>query len=451
MNAQTAIKADEFLAPDRYERAVAHALSVAKAEGATSAEAGVSAATGLSVTVRLGELETIEHHRDKELVVTVYRGQQKGSSVTSDTSPAAIAASVKAACNIARHTSADEYAGLADPENLAGEVPDLELDFPWDLTVEEAIDVARHCEQAGRDTDPRINNSDGSTVTTQRSQYVYGNSHGFVGSYATTRHGISCTLIAADDTGMQRDYWYTTTRDNNDLEPAAKVGVKAAHRTVDRLGARRIKTCQTPVIFAAEVAKTLLGHLVSAVQGPSLYRKASFLLDRLGQQIFPEFVHIYEQPFLKKALGSAPFDGEGVATQQRDLVHGGRLEGYVLDSYAARKLGLKTTGNAGGIHNLSIDPQVDNLEALLKMMSSGLLVTELMGMGVNIVTGDYSRGASGYWVEDGCIQYPVEEITVAGNLAEIFRQLVAVGGDIDMRGNIRSGSLLIESMTVAGD
>jgi PmbA protein len=451
MKARTAVKADDFLVPEKYEHAVAHALEIARAEGATGAEASVSAATGLSVTVRLGELETIEHHRDKELVVTVYHGKQKGSSVTSDTSPAAITTSVKAACNIARHTGADEFSGLADPKTLATEVPDLDLDFPWNLTVEEAIETARHCEQAGRDTDQRINNSDGATVTSQRGQYVYGNSHGFVGSYATTRHGISCTLIAADKTGMQRDYWYTTARDRNDLEPAAGVGVTAAHRTVDRLGARQIKTCQTPVIFAAQTAKTLLGHLVSAVQGPSLYRKASFLLDRLGHQVFPEFVHIHEQPFLKKALGSAPFDGEGVATQQRDLVRNGRLEGYVLDSYAARKLGMKTTGNAGGVHNLSIDPQVDDLETLLKSMGTGLLVTELMGMGVNIVTGDYSRGASGFWVEDGRIQYPVEEITVAGNLAEIFRRLVAVGGDIDTRGNIRCGSLLIESMTVAGD
>jgi len=451
MKAHTAIKADDFLVPEKYEHAVAQALEIARAEGATGAEAGISAATGLSVTVRLGDLETIEHHRDKELVVTVYHGQQKGSSVTSDTSPAAIAASVKAACNIARYTGADEFSGLADPETLATEVPDLELNFPWDLTVEEAIDTARQCEQAGRDTDPRINNSDGATVTTQRGQYVYGNSHGFVGSYATTRHGMSCTLIAADETGMQRDYWYTTARDKNDLESTASVGVTAAHRTVDRLGARRIKTCQAAVVFAAQTAKTLLGHLVSAVQGPSLYRKASFLLDRLGHQVFPEFVHIHEQPFLKKALGSAPFDGEGVATQQRDLVRNGRLEGYVLDSYAARKLGMKTTGNAGGVHNLSIDPQVGDLETLLKTMGTGLLVTELMGMGVNIVTGDYSRGASGFWVEDGCIQYPVEEITVAGNLADIFRRLVAVGGDVDTRGNIRCGSLLIESMTVAGD
>lgn len=432
------------------EAVVAAILDEAKRQGASAAEAGVSAESGLSVTVRLGEVETVEHNRDKGLGVTVYFGHRKGSASTSDYSAHAIADTVRAACDIAKYTAEDECAGLADPALMAASIPDLDLYHPWDLTAERAIELAQECEAAARATDARITNSEGASVGSHSGYRVYGNSHGFIGAYPSSRHSVSCAVIAEDGHGMQRDYWYSVARDAADLENVRKVGARAGERAVRRLGGQKLSTRQAPVIFVADLAGGLFSQFVRAIRGESLYRKSSFLLDSLGQRVFPEFLRIHEQPHLKKALGSAPFDSEGVATRSRDLVAAGVLQGYVLDSYAARKLGMQTTGNAGGVHNLTIDPGGDDFNALLKRMDSGLLVTELMGMGVNIVTGDYSRGAAGFWVERGEIQHPVEEITVAGNLRDMFRQVVAVANDVDLRGNVRTGSVLVENMTIGG-
>jgi PmbA protein len=434
----------------RLQGVVAEILAEARGQGASAAEAGVSLETGLSVTVRLGEVETLEYHRDRGLGVTVYFGQRRGSASTSDLSTAAVRETVRAACGIARYTAEDACAGLAEPECMATEVPDLDLFHPWDLGAEHAIELARASEAAGR-SDPRITNSEGASVASYRGLRMYGNSHGFLGGYPTTRHSISCTLVGQQDGSMQRDYWYTTGRAPDMLEEAEAVGRRAAERTLRRLGARRIATQRAPVLFLPEMARSLLGHLVSAIRGGALYRKASFLLDQLGKPVFPEFVRIHEQPHLPRALGSAPFDHEGVATRPRDLVQGGRLAGYVLDSYSARKLGMRTTGNAGGVHNLTLEPGEHDLAGLLREMGTGLVIAELLGRGVSTVTGDYSRGAAGFWVEGGEIRYPVEEITIAGNLREMFRRLAAVGQDVDARSNIRTGSLLLEEMMIAGE
>lgn len=434
----------------RLEALVREILAEAQVQGASAAEAGVSFDVGLSVTVRLGEVETLEYHRARGLGVTVYFGQRKGSASTSDISPAAVRETVRAACGIARYTAEDACAGLADPERLAREIPDLELDHPWNITAERAIELARECEDTARAADARITNSEGASVATHRSLRVYGNSNGFIGGYPSTRHSISCTVVARQGDRMQRDYWYSVAREPAALESPAAVGRRAAERTVRRLGGRKLATCKAPVLFVPELARGLLGHFVGAIRGASLYRKASFLLDHLGKQVFPPYLRIHEQPHLKRALGSAPFDNEGVATQARDVVRDGRLEGYVLDSYAARRLGMQTTGNAGGVHNLTVEPGTLDFSGLLREMGTGLLVTELMGQGVSIVTGDYSRGAAGFWVENGEIRYPVEEITIAGNLRDMFRQVVAVGNDVDTRSSIRTGSWLVESMTIAG-
>ncbi len=432
------------------EAVVAAILDQAQRQGASAAEAGVSAEDGLSVTVRLGEVETVEHNCDKGLGVTVYFGQRKGSASTSDYSARAIEETVRAACDIAKYTAADEYAGLADAALMAKTIPDLDLYYAWELPAERAIELAQECEAAARAVDKRITNSEGATVSSHSGYRVYGNSHGFVGAYPSSRHSVSCAVIAEDGHGMQRDYWYTVARDGRDLENVRKVGVRAGERTVRRLGGQRLSTRQAPVVFAPEMAAGLFSQFIRAIRGESLYRKSSFLLDSLGQAVFPAFIRIHEQPHLKKALGSAPFDSEGVATRARDIVSAGVVQGYVLDSYAARKLAMQTTANAGGVHNLSIEPGGDDFAALLRRMDTGLLVTEMMGMGVNIVTGDYSRGAAGFWVERGEIQYPVEEITVAGNLREMFRRIVAVANDVDLRSNVRTGSLLIENMTIGG-
>jgi len=432
------------------ESLVAYALEVASELGATAAEAAVNCTSALSVTVRLGEVDTLEQQRDRGLGVTVYFDQCKGSASTSDWKREAVADTVRAACDIARHTGADPYSGLADPEQLAKEVPDLDLFYPWPLSAEQAIELATACETAALNQDQRIRNSEGASVSSTRGQAVYGNSNGFCGGYPTTRHAISCSVIAQDDGGMQRDYWFSSARDQADLETVDTVGRQAAERAVRRLNGRRLSTCQVPVLFAPEMARGLFGHFISAIRGGALYRKSSFLVDQLGQQIFPDFLRIHEQPHLPKALGSAPFDSEGVATHERDLVKQGVLQGYVLDSYSARRLGMQTTGNAGGIHNVSVDSGTLGLTELLRQMDTGLMVTHLMGQGINLVTGDYSRGAAGFWVEGGEIRYPVEEITIAGNLREMFSNIVAVGNDVDSRGNIRCGSLLLEQMTVAG-
>jgi PmbA protein len=435
----------------RLENLVALALDEAAAQGASAAEIGLSQDSGLSVGVRLGEVETIEHHRSQGLGITVYFGQRKGSASTTDLGAKALRESVAAACRIARFAAEDEYAGLPEAGMLATHFPDLALYHPWALTPEEGIRYALTCERAALTHDAAITNSDGASINTFSGYRVLGNSLGFLHGFASSRHSLSCSVIGQRGDSMQRDDWWTVARSKEGLEPAEAVGVKAAERTVQRLGACSLTTRLCPVVFAADLAGGFFGHFIAAIRGGNLYRKTSFLLDSLGQQIFPDFLHIHEQPYIPGALGSAAFDGEGVQTRAHDLILGGVLQSYVLSTYSARKLGMTTTGNAGGVHNLTIDPGNQDLAGLLKTMNTGLLVTELMGQGINLVTGDYSRGAAGFWVENGVIQYPVEEITIAGNLRDMFMNVVAVGNDVDKRGGTWSGSVLVEQMTVAGN
>jgi len=429
------------------------ALEEARRQGASQYEVDVSLSQGLGTTVRLGEVDTIEYQRDRGLAVTVYFGKRKGSASTADLGREAVRATVEKACAIARYTAEDPYAGLLEPEYMAREIPDLDLDHPWGLAAEDAIEIARRCEQAGRGIDPRITNSEGASVSSQRHTGVYGNSLGFLAGFSGTSHSLSCSLIAQQSELMQRDYWYSTARDPVELEDAAAVGATAGRRAVARLGARKLSTRKAPVIFSPDMARGLYRHFIGAIRGPSQYRKASFLLNAAGEQIFPTFVQMHERPHIPKGLASAAFDDEGGATRDRDLIESGILQGYVLGSYSARRLGLKPTGNAGGVHNLVVQASGDSpgYDALLRRMGSGLLVTELMGQGVNGVTGDYSRGASGFWIEDGAVAYPVHEITIAGNLRDIYRNIVAVGSDFDARGSIRCGSVLIGEMTIAGE
>jgi PmbA protein len=440
------------------QEVVASALSNARASGASHAEADASLQRGLTVTVRLGEVDTIEYHRDRGLSLTVYFGKAKGSASTADLRPAAVREIVLKASAIARHTAADECSGLADPEALAREVPDLDLYHPWDLAPEQAVTLARECEAAGLESDARLKNSEGATVTTHSGVRVYGNSHGFLQGFPSTSHSVSCALVAQEGEDMQRDYWYSVARRAQALEDVAVVGRHAAQRALRRLGARRLRTRRAPVLFAPELARGLFGHFVGAIRGASQYRRSSFLLAAAGTQVFPSFLNIAERPHLLQGLASSPFDAEGVATRDRELVQGGVLQGYVLGSYSARKLGLKSTGNAGGIHNLLVTAQAGaagpndgSFQQLVQRMDEGLFVTELMGPGVNGVTGDYSRGASGFWIENGAIAYPVHELTIAGSLREMLRGIVAVGTDIDAQGAICTGSLLIEAMTIAGE
>jgi PmbA protein len=432
---------------------VAAALEQARAAGTSHAEADASLQRGLTVTVRLGEIETIEYHRDRGLSVTVYVGKAKGSASTADLRIEAVRETVDKATSIARHTAADECAGLADPESLAREIPDLDLYHPWDLTPEEAVTLAHDCEAAGLASDARLRNSEGATVTTHSGVRVYGNSHGFLQGYPSTSHSISCALVAQDGDDMQRDYWYTVARRAQALEDAAAIGRTAAQRALRRLGARQLGTRRAPVLYAPELARGLFGHFVGAIRGSSQYRRTSFLLEAAGKPVFPDFLQIAERPHLPQALASSPFDAEGVTTRDRELVRDGVLTGYVLGSYSARRLGLTTTGNAGGIHNLLVSAKSPErgFEQMLRQMGEGLLVTELMGPGVNGVTGDYSRGASGFWVEGGAIAFPVHEVTIASNLRDMFRGIVAVGNDVDTHGAIRTGSVLIDAMTIAGE
>jgi PmbA protein len=432
---------------------VSEALKLASDRGASQAEADVSLQKGLTTTVRLGEVETVEYQRDRGMGITVYFGKRKGSASTADLSARAVAETVEKACDIARYTAEDDCAGLADPEELARDIPDLDLDHPWDLSPEQAVERARTCEAAGRVVDARITNSEGASVGSHRGVRVYGNSHGFLAGFSSTSHSVSCVLLAQAGEDMQRDYWYSSARDAGELESAEFIGRKAGERAVARLGARKLATQKARVLYSPEVARGLIGHFLGAVRGSSQYRKSSFLLGASGQQVFPSFVQLRERPHLRKGLGSAPFDGEGVATRDRDLVRDGVLQGYVLGSYSARKLGLKTTGNAGGTHNLLVEASGGGIAAseLMRQLGTGLLVTELMGQGVNGVTGDYSRGASGYWVEGGVVAYPVHEITIAGNLKDMYRNIAAVGSDVDVRGGVRVGSILIGEMTIAGD
>lgn len=432
------------------EEIVSRLLAEAKTRGATAAEVDASVVNGHSATVRLGEVETVEHNKDRGVGITVYFGKRKGSASTSDWRTQALVDVVAAACDIARYTAEDEYSGLADAHLMAFDYPDLDLSHPWPVGMEEAISLATRCETAAREFDPRIGNSEGATVSTHEGLRAYGNSHGFIGSYASTRHSVSCAVIAESGETMQRDHWYTTARDAKALDDVEEVGRTAAKRSVSRLDGRRLPTSQVPVLFASEVAGGLLSHFIGAIRGDSLYRRSTFLLDSLGTQVFPPFITLREEPHLQGALGSAPFDAEGVRTQSREIVRDGVVQSYVLDTYSARKLNLTTTGNAGGVHNLSITTGTSGYDELIRQMHRGLVVTELMGQGVNRVTGDYSRGAAGFWVENGAIAYPVEEITVAGNLRDMYAKIIAVGNDVDPRRSTRTGSILIEQMTIAG-
>jgi PmbA protein len=428
---------------------VEEAIGEARAGGADGVEATASMHLGLGITVRLGEVETLEHNRDRGIGVTVYMGRSKGHASSADLRRGSVKDCVRRALDIARFTQEDSCNGLADPDLLAGACPDLDLWHPQPADVDAAIERALACEAAGR-ADPRITNSEGANVSSHNGISVYGNSHGFLGRSSGTRYDQSCVLIAGAGEGMQRDYWYDSRRAFGDLEPVERTGRVAAERTVRRLGARKVPTCEAPVLFSPEVARGLIGHFVSAVSGSALYRNASFLRDTLGERLFPEWLNLGELPFLPRGAGSKAFDSEGVATRERNLVEQGVLSGYVLSSYSARRLGLRTTGNAGGVHNLRVGGRLTPADDLPGMMGRGLLVTEVMGQGVSIVTGDYSRGAAGFWVENGEIAHPVEEITIAANLRDIFAGIVAAGDDVDDRGNIQVGTLLVGRMTIAG-
>ncbi len=438
----------------RFRELVSQALAHAQTLGASDAVAEVAESCGRSVTVRNQNLDTVEQHRDRGLSITVYAGQRLGSASTSDFSSEALRETVEAAWHIARHTAQDEASGLPDTDLLAQGTPDLELHHPWDVDTQEATELALQAEQAAKDVSSQITNSEGASLDTQESHFVLGNTRGFMGGYPSTRHSIMVAPIAGEGAGMQRDYWYAAQRRWQDLPDPAQVGRYAAERALARLSARRVPTGRFPVLFEAPLALGLLGALVQATSGGALYRQASFLLDSRGSAVTASHVNVIEDPFIKHAMGSSAFDAEGVATHARDVVRDGVLQNYFLSTYTGRKLGLPTTGNAGGSHNLTLsstltDPS-DNLDAMLRKMGTGLLVTELIGQGVNYVTGDYSRGAFGYWVENGQISYPVEEITIAGNMADMLKQIVAVGADVITRGTKSSGSILIERMAVAG-
>lgn len=426
-------------------------LEKARALGASQCEVSCSEDRGMDVNVRLGEVETVESTHDRGIAVTVYFGQRKGSASTADLQESSLDATVAQACAIARHTEDDPAAGLADAALMAREFPDLDTWHPWELDARHAVDLALACEAAGRGADARISNSDGASTATAQSLSVYANSHGFIGRERSSHHSIGCALIAGQGDGMQRDGWYSSAIARADLQDPQAIGRRAAERTVARLQPRSLPTGQVPVLFAAEVARSLVGHLLGAVSGGALYRRASFLLDSVGTRLFPDWFAIDEQPLLRRGLRSTAFDGEGVATRDSPLVSGGVLQRYVLGSYSARKLGLRTTANAGGAHNLKVAANAGDLSSLLSGMGTGLLVTELMGQGVNGVTGDYSRGAAGFWIEDGQVAWPVDGITIAGNLKQMFAGIEAVGSDIDPRSHVSTGSILIGKMTVAGN
>ena len=451
MNEITIDKDSSLAELDRLAGIAEDVIRRCREKGASEADVAASVDEGLSVNVRLGEVETVERTRDRGVSVTVYFGRRKGSASTADLDPTSIEQTVEHACAIARFTEEDPANGLPDAELLAREIPNLDLWHPWDITAEEAIALGIEIEDAGRAFDPRIDNSEGASVQVGASMTAYANSLGFRGTERGTRHSLSCALIAEDDAGMQREYWYDTVRASGDFAPAADIGRKAAQRTVARLGARKLTTRECPVLFVPEVARGVIGHFLSAISGGALYRRASFLVDHAGKQIFPAWMQIVERPHIPRGHGSTAFDAEGVATRDSDLIKDGVLARYILGSYSARKLGLQSTGNAGGVHNVVVSHGAEDFPALLKRMGTGLMVTELMGQGVSLITGDYSRGASGFWVENGEIAYPVEEITIAANLREMFQRIVAIGRDVDLRSHILSGSMLIDRMTVAGE
>ncbi|WP_407331498.1 metalloprotease PmbA [Enterovibrio sp. 27052020O] len=432
------------------EAAVTRALELA-GKKADAAEVAITKTTGISVATRMCEVESVEFNSDGALGITVYRGQRKGSASTSDLSEKAIAQTVAAALDIANYTSEDPFSGPAPAELMAYDYPDLDLFYPDEPEPDHAAEKAIAAERAALDYDKRIKFSDGASYDSHYGVRVYGNSHGMLGSYASSRHSISCSVIAEDSKGMERDYSYTVSRDKSELWAPERVGIEAAQRTIDRIEPRRLTTRTVPVMFSADVATGLLGHLVGAISGSSLYRKSSFLLDKLGHQILPEWFSVYERPHILKGMASAPFDSEGMITRDLDIIKDGTLQTYLATSYAARKLGMQPTGHAGGIHNWFVGNTGQSFEQMLKELGTGLLVTEVMGQGVNIVTGDYSRGAAGFWVENGEIQYPVSEITIAGNLADMYKQIVAVGADTEYRSQIQMGSILIESLKVGGE
>lgn len=425
-------------------------LDYAKKLGASAAEVSIVAHTGFSVNVRKQETESLIYHRNRGMTISVYNGQKRGEASCSDLTEAVLKSSAEAAWTIAQQTDIDPYAGLADKALMAIRFPDLEIYHPWDITPEQAIVLAKTCEATALSSHPKISNSEGASISTQTSCDVYANTHGFCQPVQSTYHHLSCAVVAEENGNMQRDYDYTVSTNPEALKDVNSVGREAAARTVRRLGAKPLKTQKVPVIFAAEVARSLLGHFMNAISGAAIYRRASFLLDHLDQKIFPEFITIYEHPHLCGALGSSVFDSEGVATREQDFVKDGVLLRYVLGSYSARRLGMQTTANADGVHNLFISPGEANLKELFQHMGTGLFVTELLGQGANLITGDYSRGASGFWVERGEIAFPVEGITLAGHLKEMYHHILAVGNDVDIRGNIRTGSIWIESMMVGG-
>jgi PmbA protein len=430
-------------------------LEAAQRAGASGCDCDVSEGYGLTVTVRKGKPDVIEHNRDRSVGVSIYHGERprvrRGHASTSDFSRAALEQTVAAAAAIARYTAEDDCAGLPEPDLIAKETPDLDLFHPWPLSTEDAIELARRCEAAAFGVSKKIRNSEGATVSAQHSQFVFANSLGFMGGYPGSRHYLSCSVIAEDKDLMQRDDWFSASRVPAEIADPVALGRYAGQRAVARLGARKIATTRAPVLFEAPVAIGLLGHFLSAVNGGNLYRKTSFLLDSLGRQVFPSWMRIDEKPLVPRASSSTPFDEEGVATRERPIVDGGVVKGYFLGSYSARKLGLRSTGNAGGHHNLYVRSEGPDFRGMLREMGRGLLVTELLGHGINLVTGDYSRGAAGYWVEGGEIRYPVEEITIAGNLRDIFKGIVAVGSDVLVRSGRSCGSILVDEMTIAGN
>ena len=438
------------MSPNELSGRVADALSYARKQGASQAEASASNNTGLTLRVRMREVETLESHQDHSLGVTVYRGKRRGSAGTSDLSSGAVRETVDKALSLARFAAEDEFAGLADAGRMATEFPDLDLHHPWDLDAEQAMDLALECEAAALDADPRISNSEGAGVDTGESAFAYGNSHGFLQGGRSSSHSLSCVVLSEQDGQMERDYDFSVARAPEELTPVKEVGESAAQRTIARLGARKIPSTRAPVLFAPRVARSLVGHFCAAVSGRALYNRASFLLDSLDKPVFADCVNLNERPHIPRALASRAYDGEGVATADRDLVCGGVLNGYFLGSYSARKLGMATTGNAGGAHNLFLESTGQTYEELLAEMGEGLVVTEMMGQGANTVTGDYSRGAAGYWVRGGAIDHAVHEITVAGNLKDMFRNIAAIGSDVDRRGGIYTGSILIEDLSIAG-
>ena len=441
---------DQQVVAESLKDVAAQAVALARRHGADEAEVGVSYEEGLSVTVRMGELESVERQRDRGLAITVYRDKRKGSASTTDFSATSVEDTVRKALSIGSFTAADEYAGLADAELMAKNPQDLDLYSPWDVDVDKATELALRSENAARSLDARIANSEGASVSSGAGQRVYANSHGFIGSYPTSTHSMSCSVLAKAEDSLERDYWYTVSRHPDDLETAESVGEEAARRALQRLDARTLSTRKVPVLYPAELAKGLFGHLVAAIRGTAQYRRASFLLDAVGKQVLPPFIDIEEDPWIPRALASAPFDAEGVATRQRALVERGVLQGYVLSSYSARRMGLATTGNAGGVHNLLVKPTAGTLADLIKDCEEAFVVGELLGQGVNTVTGDYSRGAAGFLVERGEIVHPVHEVTIAGNLKDLFREIQAVGSDIDERGTVRCGAVRVDGLTLAG-